>query len=55
MDASCRNLDFSTQMLDTLRVLRASEGVGEETCTPHMYKHTDSETTAHVCTVNDTK
>lgn len=42
MDASCRNLDFSTQMLDTLRVLRASEGVGEETCTPHMYKHTQS-------------
>lgn len=27
-------------MLDTLRVLRASEGVGEETCTPHMHKHT---------------
>lgn len=42
-------------MLDTLKALRASEGVGERTYTPHMYRHIVSEATTRFCTVKKLK
>lgn len=43
---------FFFQMLDTLRALRASEGIGERTNTPH---HSLRDNHTHFCTVNNTK